>query len=236
MHDPAKVRILCTLNMDKGGVHTIKYFKSYQVILVAGYENTIPVFSVTPHYHDITVSGRLIGHLSIVTAIVCVEGTPMVISSDDSGCIKTWDVRDFSCFQSIDLNSRTVINNLINLDNIGKVAFVGQRINFLSYDLLKTKISSSTINNTGERNSCDNNRTSEDSSNIYPIKVLPNLSHSGELVICTKRDLRFVSLATGRTSRVLKHLVRKDEHDELTDFHLFQDNFKMVVSDHRGQV
>lgn len=87
------------------------------MLLVAGYENSIPVFSITPSYYDLNVVGRLVGHLSIVTSINCIEGTPMVLSSDDNGCIKTWDIRSLNCFQTIDLSDRTVINNLMPMLN-----------------------------------------------------------------------------------------------------------------------
>lgn len=98
LKNPQKPEMLPALNMVKGGVHQIKYFKSYQVLLVAGYENSIPIFKMTPKYYDMSVVGRLIGHLSIVTAIDCLENTPMIISADDNGCLKTWDVRTLQCF------------------------------------------------------------------------------------------------------------------------------------------
>ena len=33
----------------------------------------------------------------MITAIDCIENTPMVISSDDSGVIKIWDIRTMKC-------------------------------------------------------------------------------------------------------------------------------------------
>jgi WD40 repeat protein len=134
MRDQNKAKVLFCLNMVKGGVHQIQFFQGYQVLLIAGYENSIPVFSITPRFYDLTVIGRLVGHLSIVTAISCLEGTPMVISADDNGCIKTWDIRSLQCYQTIQLSHRTVINSLIPMENIRKIAFIGCRVNFLEFD------------------------------------------------------------------------------------------------------
>jgi hypothetical protein len=41
--------------------------------------------------------GKLIGHNSMVTAFVCIENSPMIVSSDDCGIIKVWDIRDLKC-------------------------------------------------------------------------------------------------------------------------------------------
>ena len=144
--------IIFSINMIKGGVHSIKFFQTYQVLLIAGYDNAIPVFSVTPTYYDLNICGRLIGHLHIVTAIECIEGTPMVITADDNGIlkfslkfigtIKTWDIRSFQCCQTISLSRKTLITKLLNMDNINKIAFIGSRVNFLEFDTYELAIDS----------------------------------------------------------------------------------------------
>jgi WD40 repeat protein len=112
----------------------MKFLGAFQVLVVAGYENSIPVFNITPRYYDVNVVGRLVGHVSIVTALEVMEGTPMVVSADDTGCIKTWDIRSFQCYQTIEMSHKTIIGQLLNLDNINKVAFIGCRVNFIEFD------------------------------------------------------------------------------------------------------
>ena len=46
---------------------------------------------------DINILGKLIGHNSMVTAMVCIENSPMVVSADDCGIIKLWDIRNYHC-------------------------------------------------------------------------------------------------------------------------------------------
>jgi hypothetical protein len=41
--------------------------------------------------------GKLEGHTKMVTSVVCIKNTPMVVSTDDIGVIKVWDIRKFNC-------------------------------------------------------------------------------------------------------------------------------------------
>jgi len=43
------------------------------------------------------MEGQLKGHGSMITAMTCIEESPMVISADDCGVIKVWDIRDLKC-------------------------------------------------------------------------------------------------------------------------------------------
>lgn len=217
MENSAKPKVLFCLNMVKGGVHQIVYFASYQVLLVAGYENSVPVFSITPIYNDLSVVGRLIGHLSIVTAIECMEGTPLVLTADDSGSIKTWDIRTLQCYQTIELSQRTVINQLICMENIGKLGFIGCRVNFLEFDQQEIRNGDNTT------------------VNVIPIGCDINLSEK-ELVVCTRNDLRFYDLQNGRLKRILTHLISKEETDLLTGFKLIQMNRNILITDHKGNM
>ena len=69
------------------------YSTSYQILITAGFENTIQLYEINPYFHDATKKGKLIGHVSMVCAINVIENTPMVMSADDWGTIKIWDIR-----------------------------------------------------------------------------------------------------------------------------------------------
>ena len=77
-----------------GGLHSIKYFCSYQLLIVAGYEPKIHLYNIHLNYKDRSDLGVLKGHRTSVTAIEVIEGTPMVLSADDGGNIKVWDIRN----------------------------------------------------------------------------------------------------------------------------------------------
>ena len=44
--------------------------------------------------------GKLKGHSAQVTTLQALEDTPLLISGDELGVIKTWDVRTLLCVQT----------------------------------------------------------------------------------------------------------------------------------------
>lgn len=67
--------VICIYNMQKkslvveievhgsrGGLHSLYFSSEYQVLIAAGYENTMSVFEIDPVYFDATLKGQFIGH------------------------------------------------------------------------------------------------------------------------------------------------------------------------------
>ena len=81
--------------MDKQSskIHTLCFFKQYQIFLTAGFDNFISLFSLNGIKAEYTLLGTLQKHQSIITTMVCVENSPMVISADESFLLKVWDIR-----------------------------------------------------------------------------------------------------------------------------------------------
>ena len=50
--------------------------------------------------HDVIMIGKLKGHSAQVTTLQALEDTPLLISGDELGVIKTWDVRTLLCVQT----------------------------------------------------------------------------------------------------------------------------------------
>ena len=120
-----KETLVIKIDLTHGGIHSMAFSINYQVILTAGYENSISIFSIHPKYFDHTLVGKLTGHNSMVTAIQVVQNTPMVVSADDNGVIKIWDIRLLKCFQTVDIGSKTIMSKLIDLNNAKKICFLG---------------------------------------------------------------------------------------------------------------
>ena len=55
----------------------------------------------------------------------------MVVSCDDKGKVKIWDLRSYKCIQTLDFRDKTVITRLLDMVEIGKMGVLGSRINFL---------------------------------------------------------------------------------------------------------
>lgn len=57
------------MKLNTGGIHSLVFFNTYQVLVTAGYENTISVYAIDSKYLDHSLVSKLIGHNSMVTAI-----------------------------------------------------------------------------------------------------------------------------------------------------------------------
>jgi len=211
---PKKLMIL-KINMSQGGIHSLKYFNTYQVLVTAGYENSISIFEIHPQYLDQSLLGKLIGHNSMVTAIQCIEKTPMIISADDTGIIKLWDIRTFKCIQTCDVGSKSVISKILDIEGHGKICFISSRINFLEFD-----------------ESFQTEEKKQNSEEMYPLKVEFNYL-ADELIVCSRKDLRFIDLERGRIKKIYQGLLRNND-DDITIFKSVEQNKKFVIGDHRG--
>ncbi len=77
------------------------------------------------------MKGELLGHESLVTCISLVKNTPMVVSADDKGKVKIWNLRNYKCMQTLNFSDNIVITKLLDMIDIGKLGVMGSRIIFL---------------------------------------------------------------------------------------------------------
>jgi hypothetical protein len=71
----------------------------------------------------------------VINTFIVIEETPMVVSADDKGRIKVWDIRSYMCIQTIDMGEQTLIIRLLNLIDIGKLVFTGSRLSIVDLDM-----------------------------------------------------------------------------------------------------
>jgi len=215
--DFRRKRVVIELDLTQGGIHTMAWSNSYQVLVTAGYENKINLWSINPSYLDTTLIGSLTGHISMVNAVEVIEKTPMIVSADDLGKLKVWDLRDLNCVQTVDFGHKVTINKIISAYQFGKLCFAGSRISLLSFDS-PVEVSSKSLQE----------------EQVWPVAVEYNYNVN-ELVICTRKDIRFLDVSTGRLKKIYRGLLENDE-DEITAFKLVQHDKKFILGDHRGHV
>lgn len=58
----------------------------------------------------------------------------MLVSADDKGKVKLWDFRNYMCLQTIDFSDKTVITNLLDMIDIGKLGVFGSRVNYIEFE------------------------------------------------------------------------------------------------------
>lgn len=95
------------------GVFQLSYHSSYHVLCSSGYEHSAIVWN--PYVSAKICS--LKGHYSTLIGTQCIPNSPHILTADSSGIIKIWDIRNFSCQQTIyieDKESRiTELNSFI---------------------------------------------------------------------------------------------------------------------------
>jgi WD40 repeat protein len=55
----------------------------------------------------------------------------MVVSADDKGKVKVWNIRNLKCMQTIDFTDKVVITSLLDLSSENRIAALGSRITLL---------------------------------------------------------------------------------------------------------
>jgi len=58
----------------------------------------------------------------------------MLVSADDKGKVKIWDYRNFICIQTVDFCDKTIITNLLDMIEIGKMGIFGSRVNYIDFE------------------------------------------------------------------------------------------------------
>lgn len=51
----------------------------------------------------------------MVSTLRYIDKTPMVISADDIGYLKIWDLRQTSCIQTVELDSKNVVSQILDI-------------------------------------------------------------------------------------------------------------------------
>ena len=55
----------------------------------------------------------------------------MVVSADDRGKIKIWNIKNFKCMQTLDFSDKVIITRLLDMAEEKKIAILGSRITLL---------------------------------------------------------------------------------------------------------
>ena len=58
----------------------------------------------------------------------------MIVSADDRGKVKIWNIRNLKCMQTIDFSDKVTFTKVLDLGNERKIALMGSRIIMLSFE------------------------------------------------------------------------------------------------------
>lgn len=124
---------LLTLLLGDVSAHTLVYCYDFDLLLSAGYEVSACVWRFDS-LSDCSLAARLEGHGHTVTALECLRGTPLAVTADDAGNIKTWDLKTFNCLQTLNVDKISV-SKMLSLPEISCFCAIGFRIYWLEYEI-----------------------------------------------------------------------------------------------------
>ena len=95
-----------------------------------GYQSIISVYQIDVKTYDINLISELNAHTSILTCICNVPSTSMVITGDDIGWVKLWDLNYMRCLQGL-----RIAKNLQQIYcNGSQLIYADSRLNMLEMD------------------------------------------------------------------------------------------------------
>jgi len=159
--------------------------------------------------------GQLSGHNAQVTAIEVVKDTPLLISADEIGFIKTWDIRNMSCFQTIHFESKDSIKSFLYVNSH---KFIGADIRLHWFEFEDPL----TVNMNGI-----------DLFGITPIEVKYSQAND-ELLIATRSDVRILDIFTGRIKKILANV--RNENADISHLEMYLNHKKFILGDTYGNV
>lgn len=100
------------------------------MIITAGYHNMLEVFEVENKTFSINLKKELKGHSSIVTCVSDIKNTNFILSGDDSGEVRIWELNFMKCIQVVKVSK--YINDLYCTGE--KLIFSDSRLNTMQMD------------------------------------------------------------------------------------------------------
>ncbi|KAL4464437.1 hypothetical protein ABPG72_021771 [Tetrahymena utriculariae] len=222
-----KQLLLFQIDVGQVGVHSIAFSNSFQVLLTAGYENNIQLYTIDDEYLDSTLIGKLRGHNSMISCIQVIESTPMVISADDLGVVRLWDIRNQSCIQSYECSNSFALSNsttkkmniqlILDMYSEGMVALIGSRINIVNFDEKEEIV-----------------KSFNQVENLFAFKVENNTIRD-ELIVCTRKNIQFYDMNSGICKFTINGLMDNSQ-DEITVFKQVFQGQKFLLGNQKGQL
>lgn len=130
----SKARQLSKIEIGNSGCHTLIVNFATQSILQIGYSNNIKVWECDNLTYELMPMGELVGHRAIIVSATNVGLSSIVVTGDDKGYIKLWDLKYIRCYQTLRLSTKEICQ-LINIED--KLVYGDNRISFLSFDAKK---------------------------------------------------------------------------------------------------
>ena len=94
------------LKLGLSGAQKIYYHKFTQTLLLVG-NNTLPVYQIDPQSYDLSLLADMEGHQSVITSVTDL-GDEFIVSGDDRGVLRIWNLSNLRCHQVLKIASALI--------------------------------------------------------------------------------------------------------------------------------
>ena len=105
-------------------VRSLAYMHDYKILVSAGFDHEALVWN--PFLSRALLPLR--GHNAPLVRCMAVPGTPQLVTADSSGCVKIWDVRRFSEWQTLKVDTIGEVGDAVLLAPDDKIVLCGTRL------------------------------------------------------------------------------------------------------------
>ena len=203
------------------GVFSLSHSEDYRFIVSAGFEHEPVVWN--PYVKNVIC--RLSGHTASLIGVHVVENSPQIISADSVGLVKIWDVRNFSCVQTLTLHQGASLGNSGHAGPATKKT----ELTALGYDANHKRI----VLGTHRLHVFDYEQQLDPfiSDKLLTIQVIFN-RNSLLLITATEASVKLWDAESGRIIKVYRNLSKS----QITAAALHPRQRKFCIGDHDGQV
>lgn len=198
------------------GVRCMSYTPEFGGNLVTcGYTNYVNVWSPESSLSK-AYMGKLEGHNGIVISCKVFPKSPTAVSIDDKFCVRIWDIRNFTCSQTIrnDAYDPATVSCLAVLPGESRFLVGGKRLLLFTNEAMQK----------------DQQTFNEE---LVPLSVSFN-PYFNFFTVVTKQDLRIYDAFTGKLKKIITGLVDAKNHVDITGFQVGSRSRKFFISDNLG--
>lgn len=201
-------------NGHQKGVFQLAYHSNYHVLVSAAFEHSAIVWN--PQARQSIC--RLKGHYNPLIGVQTVDNSPQILTADDSGIVKIFDIRNFSCVQTLyieDDNARVnKLSSFVCLSPHRRIISSSHKL-FVHDSLTSSSYQAPTI------------------ADLDPtIKCLYNKSH-GTFISASGQSIKIWTASSGILERVYRNIIPEGE-GEISALALDDAEKKIITGDTLG--
>jgi hypothetical protein len=113
--------------------HTIHSSPLSDNVITICYEKEWFIYEISKYFREQQIFSKMFGHISMIHASVLIKELNLLITADDLGIIRSWDLHTQKAIQSTKLKGSKNINRMFSMGRIGFMVFTSN-IEFFRFE------------------------------------------------------------------------------------------------------